>query len=164
METPSTQPRITDLSSITAETIKKQNTELWRGDTEYDPVFADHHTRRMIWSTRNGDLRRLFYDFPIDAPIHEQCAAWVHAVAGKHFFPDANHRTAILLLRELLRENGIVPGRWPADITRATSIRSHEVRAEIPNIRLDNLYERDRLFLVWLLYFKIVLRVTDRKE
>lgn len=41
--------------------------------------------------------------FPTDRPLPEQCALWMHAVIGKHFFDDANHPTAVALLRKLLR-------------------------------------------------------------
>lgn len=155
-------PQLTDFSSITPETIKKQNTNFWRGDTEYDPVQNwDDQVRRKIWNTRNHDLREVVRRFPKDEPLADQCAHWVHAIAGRHFFPDANHRTAIALLRTLLRDNGVTPGKWPVETTRRTSIRSHKVRGEIENVRLDTLYRKDRLFLVWLLYFKEVLRTAD---
>lgn len=162
MGSPTSQPKITDLSSITPETLKEQNTDFWRRDVEYETVIADHHTRRRIWNTRNGDLRRLVRDFPTDVPIDEQCASWIHAVVGREFFPDANHRTAVASLRELLRENGMQPGRWPPAVTRATAVRSHRIRKETANVCLDTLYRRDRLFLVWVLYFKTVLRVRRR--
>ncbi|MFB6161978.1 MAG: hypothetical protein ABEJ86_00850 [Halococcoides sp.] len=157
-------PRITDPYVIDAENFKFRNTRFLNSDAKYD--ILDHETpqrvRHRIWVTRNGDLRRVLSDFPTDDRICEQCAGWMHAVAGRHFFPDANHRTAVVLLRRLLRENGITPGTWPADRTRETVIRSHRVRAEIDNVRLDTLYRRDRLFLVWLLYFKCVLRVPEQ--
>ena len=35
------------------------------------------------------------------------CALELFAVVGKHFFPDANHRTAVAMLITLLQENGI---------------------------------------------------------
>lgn len=152
-------PRITDLSSISPETIKKRNEQFWIGEAEYETVRAGRRTREKIWRVRNGDLRKVLRRFPTDAPIQDQCAGWVHAIAGRHFFPDANHRTAIAILRELLRENGITPGKWPVDVSYQASIRSHRVRDEIENVCLDTIYEYDRLFLVWLLYFKNVLRI-----
>jgi prophage maintenance system killer protein len=82
----------------------------------------------------------------------------MHAVVGKHFFPDANHRTGIALLRELLWKNDIKPGRWPANRTRAVRDASHRVRNEIEPIRLDTLYSYDGLYLVWWRYFVDVLR------
>lgn len=158
----STALRITDLSGIEAENFKQRNTIFLTSDAEYE--LFDHQTkqdaRHKIWVTRNGDLQRVMRDFPTEAPVYEQCAGWVHAVAGRHFFPDANHRTAIATLRKILRDNGITPGAWPPDITREVALRSHDVRREIDNVRLDTLYRHDRLFLVWVLYFKTVLRVT----
>lgn len=154
------EPRITDLSPLRAEDFKLRNTAFLNSDAEYEQTGKEAYRRlrHQIWATRNGDLRRVFADFPTDAPLDEQCAGWMHAVAGKHFFPDANHRTALALLRDLLRENGIPPGKWPTEISRQTVLRSHRVRKEIPSVRLDTLYRHDRLFLVWLLYFKAVLR------
>jgi prophage maintenance system killer protein len=82
----------------------------------------------------------------------------MHAVVGKHFFPDANHRTAIALLRQLLRENGIEPGKWPVERTKRVRDESHDVRAELPPIQMDTLYERDDLFELWRAYFTDVLK------
>lgn len=157
---PANQPRITDLSAIEAEDFKRQNRKFLEGSAEYEQTDNDAHSylNHQISVVRNHDLRRVLYDFPQSAPLHEQCAGWMHAVAGKHFFPDANHRTALALLRTLLHENGIVPGRWPVDVSRQAVLRSHIVRREMEPIRLDTLYRHDRLFLVWILYFKIVLR------
>lgn len=156
----SEQPRITDLSSIQAENFKFRNTAFLMGDAEYD--MEEYHSRQelrhRIWVTRNGDLRRVFYDFPFDAPLHEQCAGWMHAIAGKHFFPDANHRTALATLRKVLQDNDIVPGKWPLHVSKQTVLYSHTVRKQIDPVRLNTLYRQDRLFLVWVLYFKRVLR------
>jgi len=158
------EPRITDLTNVSAENFKFRNTKFLMGNAEYDMVDIQPRTRlrRRIWNVRNGDLRRILREFPTDAPLHEQCAGWMHAVAGRHFFPDANHRTALALLRKLLKDNGIPPGAWPPDISKQTVIYSHRVREEIENIRLDTLYKKDRLFLVWLLYFKTILRNPRR--
>jgi prophage maintenance system killer protein len=82
----------------------------------------------------------------------------MHALAGKHFFPDANHRTAIALLRDLLWANGVKPGKGSPERTRTARDESHEVRAEIEPVRLDTLYRRDGLFLVWWRYSFDVLR------
>ena len=68
-----------------------------------------------------------------------------------------NHRTAVALLRRLLEENGIDPGDWPIERTKRAREDSHEVRREIPPVRLDTLFERDELFEVWRRYFEDVL-------
>jgi len=148
--------KITDLSGLSAENIKYRNTQfLMDRDLPYD--IAAHESRlelrRQIWNVRNGDLRRLFYDFPLSEPLVEQCALWAHAVVGKHFFPDANHRTAIATLRRLLRKNDLPPADWPPDRVRAVRDESHQVRKEIEPVRLDTLYQRDPLYDVWRQFF-----------
>lgn len=152
-------PKITDLSAIRAENFKFRNTEFLRDSDDYELTGREtfEELRQQIWVTRNSDLRRILYDFPTDAPLNEQCAGWMHAVAGKHFFPDANHRTALATLRKLLRENSIPLGEWPASISKQVVLHSHRVRSEIDNVHLNTLYRHDRLFLVWLLYFNVVL-------
>lgn len=85
----------------------------------------------------------------------------MHAVVGRHFFPDANHRTAVATLRRLLRENGIEPGDWPIERTGRALEESHRVRREIPPVRLDTLYVRDPLFDVWRRFFEDVLDVGE---
>ncbi|MCH7660526.1 MAG: hypothetical protein IH933_08030 [Euryarchaeota archaeon] len=154
-------PRITDLSSLEPENFKFRNTRFLTGDTHYD--MQDHETRRSIrhdiWVVRNGDLRRVLDEFPADEPLVDQCALWMHAVVGRHFFPDANHRTAIALLRRLLRENGIDPGDWSTERTKAARDESHEVRGKLPQIRFDTMFERDALYDLWERYFEDVLEV-----
>ena len=113
---------------------------------------------------RNGDLRRVLGDFPTDEPLVDQCANWMHAVAGRHFFPDANHRTAIVLLRRLLRQNGIDPGEWSIERTKRAQAGSHRVRTESPPVRLDTLYARDALFEVWRGYLEDVLAEKGMME
>ena len=156
---PRTPPRITDLSEIEAENFKVRNTNFLLGDTHYDiePHQTVKELRHDIWVTRNKDLRRVTEEFPTDRPLRVQCAYWMHAVVGKHFFPDANHRTAMALLRKLLRDNGIDPGDWSPDRTRTVRDESHEVRREVPPIHLDTLYTRDKLYLLWWRYFVDVL-------
>ncbi|WP_255194091.1 Fic family protein [Natronobeatus ordinarius] len=135
-------------------------------DSHYDvlPHQTREELRRRIWNVRNGDLQRVLDGFPTDEPLVEQCALWMHAVVGKHFFPDANHRTAIVLLRQLLRDNGIDPGEWPIERTKEARRESHEVCREIPPVRLDALYERDELYGVWKRYFEEVLTVEYSNE
>lgn len=87
----------------------------------------------------------------------------MHAMIGKHFFPDANHRTAVAMLRRLLRENDIEPGDWPIERTERAVSESHRARRDIPPVRLDTLYVRDGLFRVWRRYFEDVLPVECRE-
>lgn len=101
-------PRITDLSSLEPENFKFRNTDFLMGDAHYDVLAHQNREelRRRIWHVRNGDLQRVLDDFPTNEPLVEQCALWMHAVVGKHFFPDANHRTAIALLRRHYAKTG----------------------------------------------------------
>jgi len=119
--------RITDLSTIAPEDFKQRNSAFLIGDAHYDVL--SHQTREdlreQIWRVRNGDLRRVIEDFPRDVPLVAQCALWMHALVGRHFFPDANHRTAIATLRRLLRENGIDTGEWPVVKTKVAREQSH---------------------------------------
>ena len=152
--------RITDLSCLSAEDFKQRNTKFLEGDAHYDmnQYSLQVHIRHDSWAAPNHDLRRVLREAPTDEPLVDQCALWMHAVVGKHFFPDANHRTAIALLRHLLRENGIEPGKWPVERTKRVREESHEVRAALPPIRMDTLYERDELFELWRAYFSDVLK------
>jgi len=105
---------------------------------------------------RNGDLERVLEEFPTDRPLPEQCALWIHALVGKHFFPDANHRTAIVTLRKLPVTTG-----WNQENGRRSGSNgyglSHTTFEEIPPIHLDGLYEKDELYRVWLQFFGEVL-------
>lgn len=153
--------RITDLSGIDAENFKERNRNFLLADDQ--PYEKRGHENRDelnhgISVVRNGDIRRVLDDFPRDYPLISQCAFWMHAVVGKHFFPDANHRTAIALLRELLTENGVQPGRWDPTLTAQVRDESHKVRNEIEPVRLDTLYEIDKLYYVWYRYFLLLLR------
>ncbi|MFO7833103.1 MAG: hypothetical protein R6V31_03385 [Halohasta sp.] len=157
-------PRITDLSSIDPENFKYRNTKfLEDADLHYDnprkKSFSEQ--RDEIWRVRNGDLNRVVEAFPTDRPLVEQCALWMHAVVGKHFFEDANHRTAIAMLRTLLRNNGVKIDSWPTDRVKEVRDESHEVRRAIPPVQLDTLYEEDELYDVWHQFFTEVLQAED---
>jgi prophage maintenance system killer protein len=150
------EPRITEVNWLEAENLKTRNHWWVDGDKEYTRTGREtpeqlHHE---ISNVRNGDLRKVMKNFPIDWPLCEQCAAWIHAIAGKHYFPDANHRTAIGTLRELLRYNGITHISFPAQELEKATKRSHTVRKEITNVELDTLYRKDKLWLLWVLFFK----------
>jgi len=155
----SEQPRITDLSEIVPENFKYRNTEfLIDSDAVYETGMGlqRQELRRHIWNVRNGDLRRVLDDFPADEPVREQCALWMHAIVGKHFFPDANHRTAVALLRKLLKDNNLAYNGF-GDTAAVEKVReeSHRVRGEIEPVRLDTLYRRDALYEVWREFFTI---------
>ena len=121
-------PRITDLSCFEAENFKVRNTQFLRRDEQpyrTGQGRSDRALRRRIWNVRNGDLRRVLEGFPKAEPVREQYALWMHAVVGKHFFPDANHRTAVAMLRTLLQENGIDYKPWSIERLRRARTDSH---------------------------------------
>lgn len=168
-EEPNDLPRIIDIP-LSPETIKWRNTQfLIDDDHPYEMGFQEsrQELRRKIWNTRNHNLRRIMREFPRDEPLREQCALWTHALIGKHFFPDANHRTAIATLRRVLKGNEITYEGWSSERLRQTRIKSHEVRHDIEtrddikDVRMDTLYRRDELYDVWFRFFKDELRVIQ---
>jgi hypothetical protein len=116
------QEKISDLNKIDAETIKQFNYERYLDvHDDYGLIDQSHEkTKRRIWNVKDFELRRVIDEFPICEPLVQQCGHWVRAICGKHFFPDANHRTAMASLNALIRLNGIqVPQQWPGrDIGR----------------------------------------------
>ena len=158
-------PCITDLSAVDAEDFKVRNTSFLIGGSHYDNPYSKpvEELRHEIWAVRNQDRRRVIRGFPLEDPLLEQCGLWMRAVVGKHYFPDANHRTAIALLRELLRDNGIEPGSWPIEKTKTVRARSHDVRRELPPVTLDTLYERDELYDLWFEYFQDVSETMSKR-
>jgi prophage maintenance system killer protein len=157
--------RITDLSAVEPIDFKYVNTDFLESQEHtYERTGRESHDqlRREIWNVRNGDLQKILERFPKDDQLAEQCAGWVHAVAGKHFFPDANHRTAMGLLRRLLAENHIETGSWEAGFTNYAVRCSHEIRREIDPVALDTLYRRDWMFNIWKDYFEVVLPVVEK--
>ena len=159
---PENWPRIRELSVLEPENFKYRNTQFLKDDSQpYDTGKGkpDDALRRQIWNVRNGDIRRVLSDFPTDEPLREQCALWMHAVVGKHFFPDANHRTAVALLRKLLDANDIEYRPWSINRLQEARANSHRVRRETEPIRLDTLYRRDELYDLWLVFFEDELEV-----
>lgn len=164
-------PRITDFSALSPENIKYRNTEFLQDpDHPYELGWGlrESELRRKAWNTRNGDLRRVMREFPIEEPLREQCAHWMHAIIGKHFFPDANHRTAAATLRRLLRTNGIDHQEWSFKRIEVAREESHDIRREIEaqddmkGIRMDTLYRKDALYDVWLAFFEDELVVDGQ--
>lgn len=159
--------RIDDLSSLIAENFKFRNTKFLNGEQYYG--IHEHETRietrKRIWRVRNGDLRKVMRRFPQDEPIHDQCGLWVRGVAGRQFFPDANHRTAIALLRKLLKENGMPQPAWSVHAIQATRRKSKELinnlSSENDPICIDSLYERDELFRLWQEFFERELALPE---
>ena len=150
--------RIIDLSYYVAEDIKYRNSQFLFGPGPYrvKPHQTKSDVRKVIWRTRNGSIRRVIRRFPRDATLLEQCAFWMRAWTGKHFFQDANHRTAIALLRDLLQHRGFEIGVW--DTNRSISaVRESKIERSKRNFPLDSLYQKDQHYRTWLFYFIDVL-------
>lgn len=146
VSTPADWPRITDVSTLDAEDFKLRNTKfLQNPDQPYETGRGDtpEALREEIWRVRNGDLRTVLREFPIDEPLREQCALWMHAVVGKH---------------------DIIYEPWDIDRRRRARVDSHTVRREIDPVELDTLYHRDQLYELWLEFFIDELVVINDTE
>lgn len=150
--------RLIDFTYFDAEDIKYRNSQFLRRSGQYAirPAETMPDVRDEIWRVRNGDIRRLLRRFPRDVPLIEQCAYWMRAWTGIHFFRDANHRTAIALLRRLLMQRDFSIGEWSA--TRSIqAVRESKLERRNRSYKLDTLFIRDGHYLVWWFYFVDVL-------
>lgn len=148
--------RITDFSELDPEDIKWRNKKyLISDDHRYDyGEFRPYlRTKRDISSVRNHRLSRVMKEFPTKEPLTQQCAHWVRAIVGLHFFPDANHRTAMSTLNILLALNGIDRFKWDDDKYGPNIFKSKITRKYIIDVRYDNLWSKDELYFLWHRYF-----------
>ena len=150
--------RIIDLSLIGADDVRHRNAKFLQGDAKYD--IRSHESqlglKKDIWGVRCGDINNLLRRFPRDPPLLDQCALWMRAWTGKHFFPDANHRTAIAILRNILLNRGFIPGTWSTERSKQAIRESKRERTK-REYTLDSIYERDSHFVTWKSYFIDVL-------
>lgn len=148
--------RITDFGGIDAETIKQFNYERYQDpEDKYGLVDSSREkTIRRIWNVQDTALERVMREFPRNEPVVQQCAHWVRAISGKHFFPDANHRTAIGSLKALLQLNGIRPPRWPGNGLDRMILKAKFVRNFVVDVRFDNLWQKDELYALWHRHFR----------
>lgn len=148
--------RITEFSDLDPEDIKWRNKQyLTNDDHRYDyGTYRNYRqVRRDISSVRNEKLSRVMREFPKREPLTQQCAHWVRAIVGFHYFPDANHRTAMASLNTLLSLNGLNRFRWDDDKYGETIFKSKLIRKYIIDVRFDNLWSRDELYILWHRYF-----------
>jgi len=143
------------VKKLSAFGIKRRNLNFYTDPGHsYQGSQPRQDVRHLIMVTRNGDLREVMRRMP-DQPVHKQCAYWVRAIVGKHFFPDANHRTAMLTLDYLLNESGITPPVWPGpkkEVQR-TIYDSKIVRRDLVDVTFENISEKDELYNVWCQHF-----------
>lgn len=155
--------RITEVN-LNVDDVIRTNMEFFRDDdAEYEDAHAYTHldTRRRIKLGRGKrkDLSRVIEEFPTEGALASQSALWMRAMVGLHFFPDANHRTAMATLRGMMKDNGIEPFRPFREVEEATVEvlgASKELRREV-EVDMSNYYEKDRLYEVWLEYFEKVV-------
>lgn len=152
--------RLIDLSALTPEDFKFRNTKFLTSESRYD--LREHErqadVRNAIWRVRNNDIRRALRRFPRDVSLIDQCAFWMRAFTGYHFFPDANHRTSIAILRNRLLNRNFDIGKWPTPRTQDAIWESKYHRLKKGSFYLLNaLYKRDGHFYSWWFYFADVL-------
>ena len=147
--------QITDVSGIDAETIIAFNFDRYEHD-HYGLIRGSHvDTKQRINNVSEGDLDRVLREFPTNEPVVQQCAHWVRALSGLHFFPDANHRTAMGSLRALLYFNQITPpDEWPGTELDRTIIKAKFIRNFVVDVRFNNLWEKDELYQLWHRHFR----------
>lgn len=156
--------RITEVS-LKVDDVIQTNMEFFGDDeAEYEDAHAFTHldTRRKIKldEGKRKDLSKVIEGFPTDEPLVSQSALWMRAMVGLHFFPDANHRTAMATLRGMMKDNGIEPFEPSGTVEEMTIEvldRSKELRRHDVDVDMGNYYEKDRLYEVWLDYFDTVL-------
>lgn len=154
--------RIVDFSELDPEDIIYQNIQFLENSADYGKIRGSAQTTRdKINNVREGDLQRIMDEFPRNEPLVAQCAHWVRAFSGLHFFPDANHRTAMASLSALLELHGINYPEWSEEGIRRAVVKSKLVRILLVDIRFDNLWVKDEHYRLWHRFFKNCLYDTD---
>lgn len=166
VERPDEEWRITDFSILDAETVKQINLGIFEdaGDDEYGWVKGNPSlTERRIRNVKEFRIDRVMREFPTNEPLPQQCAHWMRAFAGLHFFPDANHRTGMNTLQILVEESDY-PESLPIseDIERFV-LQSKLTRHLNSKIQFNTLWKRDAHYALWHQYFRNLLcDVPDR--
>lgn len=150
--------RLRDFSALDPTHVKLTNEGFFEDSSHgYGSVRGGRgRTRRRIWNTQGWKLNRVMEEFPLFEPLVQQCAHWIRAFVGVHFFPDANHRTAMSTLYGVLDTNGVAPpnDEWPpAGIDRAV-VRSKLLRSLHTVTDFRTLWLRDELYRHWHRFFR----------
>lgn len=152
--------KIRDFDELDPAVFKALNEEEFFEDPadDYGYVEGDRElTRRRIRNVKDFRLNRVIREFPRDEPVPQQCAHWMRAIVGLHFFPDANHRTAMGTLSFLLDINRIPYTEWPGEGIERAVLKSKLIRIVLVDVRFDNLWEKDELYVHWHRYFRDLL-------
>lgn len=154
--------RIVDFSELDPEDIIYQNIQFLENSENYGKIRGSvQKTRDRINNVREGDIQRIMDEFPRNEPLVTQCAHWVRAFSGLHFFPDANHRTAMASLSALLDLHGIEYPEWSEEGIKRTVVKSKLIRILLVDIRFDNLWVKDEHYRLWHRFFRNCLCETD---
>lgn len=147
-----------DFSNLDGETIKELNYQNMEDKSEEYGWVRDSPdlTRQRIQNVPDTDLHRAIREFPTHDPLPQQCAHWLRALAGMHWFPDANHRTAFnsLSVPFLAAADRPLP---PAPDIKRVVLESKLSRHLLSDVRFNTLWERDELYQVWHRYFRRIL-------
>lgn len=155
--------RIVDFSDLDPEDIVYQNIRFLEDGGNYGKIRGDTQvTRDRINNVSESDIQRVIDEFPRNEPIAAQCAHWVRAFSGLHFFPDANHRTAMASLSALLDLHGIDYPEWSGEGMRRACVKSKLIRILLVNVRFDNLWEKDEHYQHWHRFFRNCLYETEK--
>ncbi|WP_382274581.1 hypothetical protein [Halovivax cerinus] len=150
--------QIDDCTNLDGETIKQLNLDLVKNSAEeYGWVReSPEATKRKVGNVAETDLHRLIREFPTNEPLPQQCAHWLRAIAGLHFFPDANHRTgmsSLAVLYETATGDRLPVGQQIERVVLESKLARHL----LSDTRFDTLWKRDPLYDIWHRYFQFVL-------
>jgi prophage maintenance system killer protein len=155
--------RITDLSFLNSYRIKKINMRFFEDENqEYGLVLnSTSETKSRILNQSGNRIYRIIREFPSDIPLVSQCAHWMRAFAGLHWFPDANHRTGMTLLEIILDQNGLDSDPLPGSYRNRVVLRSKIIRlVHIDSTTLRDLWKRDIYYEHWYEYFSCLFYNT----
>lgn len=157
--------RITDVSIFDSRSVKQANLDMLENDRQKYGLILDstHKTKRRILNVSGNRIYRVLREFPFDEPFLTQCAHWMRAFTGLHFFPDGNHRTGMYLLQILLKHNGIDDSLLPGDdlLLYRAILRSKLLRLlQLDSIGLRDLWRKDEYFVHWHRYFRNLFSST----
>lgn len=150
------QKRVTDVEFLTSYQIKRVNLRyLEEENQEYGLILNSYtDTESRILNQHGKRIYRILREFPYDFPLISQCAHWMRAIAGLHWFPDANHRTGMTLLEIILDRNDLDSDPLPGRFRNRGVLRSKLLRLlHINSTTLCDLWKRDIYYQHWYEYF-----------
>lgn len=162
--------RIQDLTMLTQRKIKERNSFFYEKANDPSAELPHDYSvdvrdprlkRKKVWSAKAWKLDRLLRELPSFENVVSQCAHWMRAIAGLHLFPDANHRTGMATLSELMFGNEIieVDHPWPGDqrdIGKAVLLSKFH-RYLSAKVTFSTLWRQDTLYWHWRQYFDYLL-------